>query len=167
MPSRVTDRPVPAVAQELLQPDVKRPAPCREDMNRSNNNQQLQDSTPTEVYRSSYEPVVTYRERPSLPSEEHLSYYQNVTPPKKPDEAGNDENHQPKFDHIITPLIFRPVLKAGPRSNKRKGRKLGKSMIATDTPEKARIAEERTAALNKRKVLQDCGNQMFPSTKKK
>lgn len=68
--------------------------------------------------------------------------------------------------------MFRPLLKAGARSNKRKGRKLGKSMIATDTPEKDRIAEERTAALNrkkgqhKRKVLQDCGNEMFPSTSK-
>ncbi|KAL4712947.1 hypothetical protein ACJJTC_012017 [Scirpophaga incertulas] len=39
---------------------------------------------------------------------------------------------------------------AGPRSNKRKGRKLGKSIIATDTPEKERIAEERTAALNRK-----------------
>ncbi|CAB3232067.1 unnamed protein product [Arctia plantaginis] len=42
-------------------------------------------------------------------------------------------------------------------------------MIATDMPEKERIAEERTATFNRkglhnRKVLQDGGNEIYPST---
>ncbi|CAH2095091.1 unnamed protein product [Euphydryas editha] len=164
MPSSVTDRPVNVVSQTL--PDAEASAIL--DMNRSNNQQ---DSTPLEIRRSSYDPVVTPdRDSPSILSQEH-SYYQNVTPPKKPDEACNIENNPPKSDHIITPVMFRPPLKAGTRTDKRKGRKLGKSMIATDTPEKKRITEERTAAINrkglyKRKVLQDCGNEMLPSTSK-
>ncbi|CAH2086467.1 unnamed protein product [Euphydryas editha] len=161
MPSSVTDRTVPVLSQTL--PDAEVSAIL--DINRSNNQQ---DSTPLEIHRSSYDPVVTPdRESPSILSQEY-SYYQNVTPPKKPDEACNSENHPPKSEHIITPVMFRPPLKAGPRTDKRKGRKLGKSMIATDTPEKERIAEERTAAINrkglhKRKVLQDCGNEMLSS----
>ncbi|CAF4844387.1 unnamed protein product [Pieris macdunnoughi] len=129
------------------------------------------DTRHLETSRSSFCHAITpARESPSILSEEQHSYYQNVTPSKLPDEECKDEIHQSK-EHIITPLMFRPLLKAGPRSNKRKGRKLGKSMIAMDTPEKERIAEERTAALNrkgqhKRKVLQDCGNKILPLTSK-
>lgn len=148
MPSSVTDR----------------PAPVSQNQDSSHPNR-----APLETC-SSYDPDVTPdRESPSILSQEQHSY---VTPTKTSGEASKDENHQPEAEHIITPLMFRPLLKAGARSNKRKGRKLGKSMIATDTPEKDRIAEERTAALNrkkgqhKRKVLQDCGNEMFPSTSK-
>lgn len=36
-----------------------------------------------------------------------------------------------------------PALKAGPWTGKRKARKFGKRMVATDTPEKDYIAEER------------------------
>lgn len=47
---------------------------------------------------------------------------------------------------FIGPEEFRPPLKAGARTNKRKQRKLGRSMIATDTPEKDEIALVRDAA---------------------
>ncbi|CAG5046382.1 unnamed protein product [Parnassius apollo] len=42
-----------------------------------------------------------------------------------------------------SPKEFMLPLKSGPRPGRRKPRKLGKSMIATDTPEKNQIAEER------------------------
>lgn len=49
---------------------------------------------------------------------------------------------------FITPKMLRDPLKAGPRQNKRR-RPLGKSMIATDTPEKDRIAEKRNKQVKK------------------
>lgn len=48
-----------------------------------------------------------------------------------------------------SPEEFMPALKAGPRTGRRKTRKLGKSMVATDTPEKDQIAEERKKAQGK------------------
>lgn len=165
MPSSVTDRPILAVTQIL--PSVKTPP-----MGLSNdaiNEQQLRETTSPLKSHPTHDPVVTPdRNSPSLLSEECASYNLTLTPPMKPDEC---KNPQPKSNDIITPNMFRPPLKAGPRSEKRKGRKLGKSMIATDTPEKERINEERTSALNKkslhkRKVLQECGNQLLPPSKK-
>lgn len=160
MPSTVTDRPVPVVEE----PDMDVSAIL--DMNESNVEQQQK-----ETRRSSCDlDVKTDRESPSILSQEHQSCFQNSTPPKETNEARGKENLPIQKD-IISPLMFRPPIKAGPRSQKRKGRKLGKSMIATDTPEKERIAEERSAALSrkghhKRKVLQDCDNNMLPSTSK-
>ncbi|CAB3222187.1 unnamed protein product [Arctia plantaginis] len=140
-------------------------------MNRSNN-LQLQESTSLETRHSSYDPdVIPDRESPSILSEEYHSYYQNVTPPNKLDESCKDENELPKLEHNITPLMFRPLIKAVPRSDTWKGRKFAKTMIATDTPEKEKKAEECTAALNRkglhnRKVLQNCSNDIYPSTSK-
>ncbi|KAF2891884.1 hypothetical protein ILUMI_14289 [Ignelater luminosus] len=47
---------------------------------------------------------------------------------------------------IVTPDQFRKLFKAPPRTGERKPRKLGRSLIATDTPEKEEIAKDRSAA---------------------
>ncbi|CAG4950659.1 unnamed protein product [Parnassius apollo] len=73
-----------------------------------------------------------------------------------------------------SPKEFMLSLKSGPRAGRRKPRKLGKSMIATDTPEKNQIAEERkktrdkksAASAIKRPILQD-KNFEEPRKKKK
>ncbi|CAB3254079.1 unnamed protein product [Arctia plantaginis] len=51
-------------------------------------------------------------------------------------------------NNFISPKIFRPPLKAEPRKNRFK-RKAGKSMIATDTPEKNALAENKNPKQNK------------------
>lgn len=166
MPSSVTDRPNPVVAEILSSEKI--PSIALSDD--ASNDQQLRETTPPQTSCPTNDAIITPdRNSPSLLSEEHASYL-SMTPPKKPDKC-DDKNLQPKSNNIITPVMFRPPLKAGPRSDKRKGRKLGKSMIATDTPEKERIAEERSAALNrkslhKRKVLQECENQLLSTIKK-
>lgn len=129
MPSSVTDRLDPVLPQNLPNAEVS----VNLDINRSNNQEDL---TPLETRRLSNDPTdAPDRESTSILSQEH-QIYPNVTPPKQPDEACEVENEPPKSKHIITPQMFRDPLKAGPRSNKRKARKLGKSMIVTDTPEK-------------------------------
>lgn len=61
------------------------------------------------------------------------------------------ETRSPKMSgaNFISPKTFRPPLKAGPRKNNK--RKAGKSMIATDTPEKNALAEKKKTKT--RKVL--------------
>lgn len=46
---------------------------------------------------------------------------------------------------IVSPEVIRPYPKAMPRKQTRKGRAKGKSCILTDTPEKARIEQEKIA----------------------
>ncbi|KAJ2945257.1 hypothetical protein O0L34_g9329 [Tuta absoluta] len=65
-----------------------------------------------------------------------------ITPPPAVAECSSSDTRG-KF---IPPKEFMPPLKAGPRSGGRKPRKLGRSLIATDTPEKNEIAEERNKA---------------------
>lgn len=50
-----------------------------------------------------------------------------------------------KKSSFMSPFEFRDSIKAGPRKSNRK-RRAGRSIIATDTPEKARIEQEKTAA---------------------
>lgn len=52
---------------------------------------------------------------------------------------------------IISPFQFRDPIKAGPRKSTRKPRKLGRSLIATDTPEKIEIEMHKNLS-KKRKV---------------
>lgn len=56
-----------------------------------------------------------------------------------------DLNAQPGCSNtdkrFLSPKEFMPSLKAGPQNNKRRPRRLGKSMIATDTPEKDQIIQ--------------------------
>ncbi|KAL4711553.1 hypothetical protein ACJJTC_018855 [Scirpophaga incertulas] len=70
-----------------------------------------------------------------------------------------------KSKTVISPFEFRSQIKAGPRKSNRKPRKLGCSMIATDTPEKNEIELVKASAKTKmkeakpkkgvRKVMQD------------
>ncbi|XP_045782879.1 uncharacterized protein LOC123879265 [Maniola jurtina] len=55
----------------------------------------------------------------------------------------------PRIKSLITPDQFRKPLKAPARNGKRKPRKLGKSLIATDTPEKNAIAKQKAAKRKK------------------
>lgn len=54
--------------------------------------------------------------------------------------------------NFVSPEQFRAPLKAKPRTNKRKPRKLGKSIIATDTPEKKEIATAREATKRRKET---------------
>lgn len=58
-----------------------------------------------------------------------------------------------------SPKDVLPALKAGPRNNKRKRRKLGKSMIATDTPEKDQITQERLKTLKRKSKARNIQKQ--------
>nr|CAI5851175.1 unnamed protein product [Callosobruchus analis] len=51
---------------------------------------------------------------------------------------------------FISPFDFREPIKAGPRKSNRKRRRLGRSIIATDTPEKAEIEMEKAATKRKK-----------------
>lgn len=55
---------------------------------------------------------------------------------------------------FISPFEFRNPIKAGPRKSNRKPRKLGKSLIATDTPEKTQIELEKSN-IKKRKLSKE------------
>lgn len=52
------------------------------------------------------------------------------------------DSSQP-YAKFVSPKDFRPILKAGTRNIRKGGRKAGKSMIATDTPEKNTLAEKK------------------------
>lgn len=52
---------------------------------------------------------------------------------------------------MLSPQDIRPYPKAGPRSGSAKGRKKGKSRILTETPEKARLEEERIKRQEKKR----------------
>lgn len=70
-----------------------------------------------------------------------------------------------------SPFEFRNPIKAGPRKSKRKARKLGRSLIATDTPEKLEIEMDKNFSKNRKeakkrktakKILQnDSENELF------
>ncbi|KAI4455735.1 dna-directed rna polymerases i ii and iii subunit rpabc2 [Holotrichia oblita] len=57
-------------------------------------------------------------------------------------------------NYFVSPDQFQAPIKAGQRTNKRKSRKLGKSIIATDTPKKNEIALVIEAASSKKMAKQ-------------
>ncbi|XP_022835755.1 uncharacterized protein LOC111363186 isoform X2 [Spodoptera litura] len=67
-------------------------------------------------------------------------------------------------NNFISPKIFRPPLKAGPRKTIK--RKLGKSMIATDTPEKNALAEKKQNKEKKKKLAKVVKTKLFESIKR-
>jgi hypothetical protein len=62
---------------------------------------------------------------------------------------------------FVTPQMIRPPLKAPPRKNTKRRRTAGKSMIATDTPEKEEIAKRKNKAAKRVKNA-----NLFKSKKK-
>lgn len=92
---------------------------------------------------------------------------QPTSPPRSAARQHTDET-SPRSSHaevdlsarLVTPDEFRKPFKAAARNNKRKPRRLGKSLIATDTPEKNEIENNKKAKRKKvtrktiRKVLQ-------------
>lgn len=95
---------------------------------------------------------VTDREQPQE-SFQLMNRESMVTPMLDVTNIGSPSRNDP--GSFVSPKNFMPALKAGPRTGKRKPRKLGKSLIATDTPVKDEIAEcrnktkERKAKANK------------------
>lgn len=73
-------------------------------------------------------------------------------PLERPNEINVASTNSSENCQILTPDQFRQPLKAKPRTGKRKPRKLGRSLIATDTPEKAAIAMEREAAKRRKEL---------------
>ncbi|KAJ2937446.1 hypothetical protein O0L34_g19354 [Tuta absoluta] len=73
---------------------------------------------------------------------------------------------------FISPKVFRPEIKAGPRKENQKARKRGKSMIATDTPEKDAIMakKKKTTKPKTKKFVKQVKKDLFKkgkATKKK
>lgn len=66
-----------------------------------------------------------------------------------------------------SPMEFMAPFKAGPRTGKRKSRKLGKSMVATDTPEKDRIADERKKTKERKLVAKTISQPAFSNKRGK
>lgn len=80
-----------------------------------------------------------------LPSQSlNLLTIREITPPSDACVAASSSSGTK--GNFKSPKEFMPPLKAGPRTGWRKPKKLGRSMIATDTPEKNQIAEERNKA---------------------
>lgn len=96
--------------------------------------------------------TVTDRQNPDIlqDTEEHQTA--EVLLEKKINLAPSTSAGPSKDCQILTPDQFRQPLKAKPRTGKRKPRKLGRSLIATDTPEKAAIAVEREAAKRRKEM---------------
>lgn len=61
------------------------------------------------------------------------------------------ENNLPSTT-TISPFQFRPPIKAGPRKSTRKPRKLGRSLIATDTPEKLEIEKDKNMSKKRKEA---------------
>ncbi|KAG7300829.1 hypothetical protein JYU34_015166 [Plutella xylostella] len=71
-------------------------------------------------------------------------------------EDSTQHNSDSVTEKITSPRDFMPALKAGPRIGKRKRRKLGRSLIATDTP----VQDEITECRNKTKERKSQANQV-------
>ncbi|KAL0829616.1 hypothetical protein ABMA28_003122 [Loxostege sticticalis] len=91
-------------------------------------------------------PVLQFNEIPS----EHVVTRNNESPsildstPSKPISFASELKLT--TTNFKSPKEFMPPLKSEPRVGKRKPRKLGRSLIATDTPEKLQITKERQKA---------------------
>ena len=83
-------------------------------------------------------------------------------------DAASQDDSTPRNEIIFSPEVIRPYAKAQPR--KQAGRKRGKTMIATSTPEVKRIEDEseKRKSKNKRKELKtSVKKRLFLSTKNK
>lgn len=81
----------------------------------------------------------------------------------------SNSNPQPGSSGIVksflSPNDFLPPLKAGPRNNKRKQRKLRKSIIATDTPEKDQITQDKLKTLDRKSKAKKIKRSILTDTK--
>ncbi|KAH9628548.1 hypothetical protein HF086_001155, partial [Spodoptera exigua] len=75
--------------------------------------------------------------------------------------ASESDANQSTKKSLITPDQFRKPLKAPTRLGKRKPRKLGKSHIATDTPAKNAIAEQKAAKRKKETKSKGMGKKVI------
>nr|CAI5818512.1 unnamed protein product [Callosobruchus analis] len=80
---------------------------------------------------------------PRISAEDIVPKRSSVSTPLTP--KGNNNTQA-----FISPFDFREPIKAGPRKSNRKRRRLGRSIIATDTPEKAEIEMEKAATKRKK-----------------
>ncbi|KAG5878604.1 hypothetical protein JTB14_004901 [Gonioctena quinquepunctata] len=89
----------------------------------------------------------------SIDLEPDCSEKENIAPQEV------NESSQTGHKKFIDPTEFRPPFKAKPRKNIRKNRKRGRSMIATDTPEKEQIDKERQAKKRQMETKILCANK--------
>lgn len=149
LPSNVTDRPVPANNEPNVEIEAQRE----------------QDSTaissPTSLRNISIIQNISTPEPPlGSISRDNSPSLLSFTPFTFEVDSINKENEKPRKNapgHFISPKEFRPPIKAGPRSNKRR-RKPGRSIIATDTPEKDLIAANRAATKMRKEASKKSGN---------
>lgn len=161
LPSSVTDRPDPGKENE--EPDAEMeihdnspPTPCSPTILQEESLQEIQD--------------ILFQSQAELPQEiNKLSTIINNLPEaqtscnKKPQQHEACSSTSKDMKSFISPKMFRPPLKAGPRKTKR-CRPLGKSMIATDTPEKDLIAARKNK--DKVKVKKVKTGDLFQEKKK-
>lgn len=155
MPSSVTDRDQPAgpsLAIDDLQNRENIASPSS-DVTRADSPSLLEDTTMIEDVSAQDTESASRAPDPSLPT-------RVSTPPVKEIFANEDQEPGPSTLNkkmtmpneevsvrsrakYKTPEEFMPALKARPRTGNYKARKRGRSMVATDTPEKNQLAEEK------------------------
>lgn len=154
LPSTVTDRPNPNTIQNP--PDVSS-QDTRE--NEQNSPSLLENETlpgaliESPIFRQELsldtmqahsEPGRDSQQEPTEPQPVQLQQ-----PPKPQCSKSNEKDAPVSSGVFVSPSQFRQPLKALPRANKRK-RKPGRSLIATDTPEKENIRIQRSEAKKKK-----------------
>ncbi|KAG5894038.1 hypothetical protein JTB14_037883 [Gonioctena quinquepunctata] len=92
----------------------------------------------------------------SIDLEPDCSEKENIAPQG---DSSVNESSQTGHKKFIDPTEFRPPFKAKPRKNIRKNRKRGRSMIATDTPEKEQIEKEEQAKKRPMETKLLCANK--------
>lgn len=164
MPSEVTDRAAPEVDDEtdaednvkeledeaLLLTNRKSPSIlCPSDEN--DENTQPQTAAIASMTNK-------YHLKPGADSENDLEKF------NKPSTSGVGQASK-TIESFISPKVFREPLKAGPRKTNLK-RKAGKSMVATDTPEKDALAEKKKKKASQKRA-QVAKKDLFKNKKKR
>lgn len=179
LPSSVTDRPEVLVDEDMTDAeDESCKSPSLLEKVQDSTYSQAETPLPADHKIQTNPNTAETRSSPChLKNGENLSHSQNTviaSTTSKNHKDEDKENMKPSTDTnspasnlVVTPFIspknFRRPLKAD--SRKRKARKAGKSMIATDTPEKEEI--ERTKKQSKKKVhVQRTKKDLFNPYKK-
>ncbi|XP_050549651.1 uncharacterized protein LOC118268371 [Spodoptera frugiperda] len=100
---------------------------------------------------SSLVPIIENQETATTPPRHHSSINIQETSPKPSTSAQTISSIVPA---VFSPEIIRPFPKAAPRKNNNKGRKIRKSTIYTDTPEKEEIRKEHEIRLKRTRAKQ-------------
>ena len=166
MPSMVTDRPCPdcelrrdagpSIEEQAWSLNALQDRSSYENQNEPQNTSEVGPSTTERINTSNTQPVCASLKKPieSLNCPQVGLSLEKQTDPLNVPQAGpsNDLKINQSNQEFVSPFQFRDPIKAGPRKNNRKPRKLGRSLIATDTPEKTEIQMEKTVTKKRKEV---------------